>query len=129
MAGRVSTLSRAIVGALDHLVDQNTAPEGRGAAMNKKQRLLTIIALVAFALIGACHYLAWPPLVLYEQKWFFLTVWKELTYEEAQQQVHDRDLNFIFAARLLEQGGYTDSKGQVPGLTEKMTLATSPSLA
>ena len=28
--------------------------------MNRKQKVLTIIALVAFVVIGAGHYLAWP---------------------------------------------------------------------
>jgi len=79
--------------------------------MNEKQRVLTVIALVAFVVIGACHYLAWPPLHLYVYKAFPLTLWKELTYEEAQQEVHEQNLDSLFIARLLEQGGYTDSKG------------------
>ena len=29
--------------------------------MNRKQRVLTVIALVAFVAIGACAYLEWPP--------------------------------------------------------------------
>jgi hypothetical protein len=30
--------------------------------MNRKQRVLTIFALIAFVVIGWCHYLAWPPM-------------------------------------------------------------------
>ena len=33
--------------------------------MNKKQRVLTVIALIAFAVIGAFHYLQWPPVGFY----------------------------------------------------------------
>jgi hypothetical protein len=90
--------------------------------MNRTQKVLTVIALIAFVVIGAGHYLAWslswPPLLLYENRRVPLTVWKELTYQEAQQQIgvilisFAPDLKTTFVNRLQEQGGYTDSKGQ-----------------
>jgi hypothetical protein len=52
--------------------------------MNRKQRVLTVIALVAFVLIGACHYLAWPPLDLWKTHGLVVTEWEELTWEEAK---------------------------------------------
>jgi hypothetical protein len=73
--------------------------------MNKKQRVLTVIALVAFVVIGACRYLAWPLLLLYSYNWLPLTAWKELTYEEAQQQVPSKFLDLIFVGNLEKQGG------------------------
>jgi hypothetical protein len=97
--------------------------------MNRKQKVLTVIALIAFVLIGAGHYLAWPPLSLYGYRWVpYPPVWKELTFDEAEQhvpglphtgkpaqnlQVPDgTTLYQIFIIRLQEQGGYTDSEGQ-----------------
>jgi hypothetical protein len=81
--------------------------------MNRKQKVLTVIALIAFAVIGACHYLAWPPIVLYNYERFPLTVWKELTYQEAQEQhVAGKNLDLHFFAGLKQQGGYTDPQGK-----------------
>ncbi len=77
--------------------------------MNKNQRVLTLIALIAFVVIGVCHYLASPPLVSQTTR---STVWKELTYEQAQRQAPSRFLDLIFVGNLEKQGGYTDSKGQ-----------------
>lgn len=34
--------------------------------MNRKQKVLTIIALIAFVVIGACHYLPWPLVEFHE---------------------------------------------------------------
>ena len=39
---------------------------GQDAAMNRKQRVLTIIALIAFVVIGACHHLGWPPMEFHD---------------------------------------------------------------
>jgi hypothetical protein len=75
--------------------------------MNKKQRVLTIIALLAFVVTGVCHYLA-----LYDDVWVPLTIWKELTYEEAQKEAPNDFLDLIFVGNLEKQGGYIDSKGQ-----------------
>jgi hypothetical protein len=71
--------------------------------MNRKQRLLTVIALIAFVVIGACHYLAWPPLRLYGYKRVPLTVWKELTYEFPEEifRVHTRQLTEAADSRQL----------------------------
>jgi hypothetical protein len=35
--------------------------------MNRKQKVLTVIALIAFVVIGVCHYLGSPPVIFY--KW------------------------------------------------------------
>jgi hypothetical protein len=75
--------------------------------MNRKQKVLTIIALIAFVVIGSGHNLAWPLLVLHEDRDVPYTVWEEVTYDAAPQNVRQ-----AFVDRLLEQGGYTDSKGQ-----------------
>lgn len=81
--------------------------------MNKKQRVLTVIALITFVIIGAFHYLQWPPIVLYYYDWVPLNVWKELTYQEAKKQdVGDIFFDLDFVARLKQQGGYTDSQGK-----------------
>jgi hypothetical protein len=81
--------------------------------MNRKQRVLTIWALIAFVVIGACHYLRWPPLVLYETKWVSYTLWEERTYEEARLKEPDNKfLDLIFIGNLEKQGGYTDAKGE-----------------
>ena len=71
--------------------------------MNKKQRVLTVTALIAFMVIGACHYLDWG---LYQSE--PVTEWEELTYEQTHLIISKGE----FAKRLLDQGGYTDSKGQ-----------------
>jgi hypothetical protein len=77
--------------------------------MNRKQRVLTVIALVAFVVIGACHYVDWG---FHSFRSVFHTHWKELTYKEAQQEVPDKDFKRTFNDRLLGQGGYTDANGQ-----------------
>lgn len=71
--------------------------------MNKKQKVLTVIALIAFIVIGAGHYLDWG---LYRSE--PITEWEEVTYEQAHLVISKAE----FAKRLLDQGGYTDSKGQ-----------------
>jgi hypothetical protein len=49
--------------------------------LNRKQKVLTVIALIAFVVIGASHYLDCG---FYQRE--PVTEWKELTYAEAQQQ-------------------------------------------
>jgi hypothetical protein len=54
--------------------------------MNKSQRVLTIIALAVFVVIGACHYLAWPPILFYDSvKVVDHTEWKHLTGDEIKR--------------------------------------------
>ena len=51
--------------------------------MNRKQKVLTVIALVAFVVIGACHYLAWIPHQDYSAgKYREETTWRVLSWEE-----------------------------------------------
>jgi hypothetical protein len=51
--------------------------------MNRKQKVLTVFALIAFAVIGECHYLAWIPHEDYSAgKYREETTWRMLTYEE-----------------------------------------------
>ena len=52
--------------------------------MNRKQKVLTVIALIAFVVIGVCHYLAWPPIVFHVTQSVPYTEWKQLTYDEAK---------------------------------------------
>jgi len=79
--------------------------------MNRKQKMLTMIALIAFVVIGACHYLDWG---FQHTEPATYTFWKELTYKEAQQEVSliKDGLERTFNDRLLAEGGYTDAKGQ-----------------
>ena len=48
--------------------------------MNKKQRVLTICALIAFVVISAGHYLALPPLVTKTTQFHVEHIWKPHTY-------------------------------------------------
>jgi hypothetical protein len=48
--------------------------------MNKKQRMLTICALIAFVVVGAGHYLASPPLVTKTTQFHVEHIWKPHTY-------------------------------------------------
>jgi hypothetical protein len=71
--------------------------------MNRKQKVLTIIALIAFVVIGACHYLDcgfYQPEPVYP--------WREYTHQQSSHRISGAE----FVKRLLDQGGYTDSKGQ-----------------
>ena len=54
--------------------------------MNRKQRVLTVIALIAFAVIGALHYLGWPTITFFRDNSIPYTVWEETTWAEANQK-------------------------------------------
>jgi hypothetical protein len=54
--------------------------------MNRKQRVLTVIALIAFAVIGAFHYLDWPPITFFREHTIPYTAWEETTWAEANQK-------------------------------------------
>jgi hypothetical protein len=56
--------------------------------MNRKQKVLTVIALIAFVIIGAFHYLRWPPLHLvnYEIKKRVVN-WELLDWQKAKEQI------------------------------------------
>jgi len=54
-------------------------------AMNRKQKVLTVIALIAFTVIGACHYLAWIPHEDYSAgKYREETAWRVENFEEGK---------------------------------------------
>ena len=52
--------------------------------MNRKQRVLTILALVAFVVIGALHYVQWPRIVLFQHEAIPYTEWEETTWAEVK---------------------------------------------
>jgi hypothetical protein len=75
--------------------------------MNRKQKVLTIIALIAFVVIGLCHYLAWAPIVFRISESVPYTEWKQVTYHKAKQ-IHDsKYFDVIFLGSVIQQGGYT----------------------
>jgi hypothetical protein len=93
------------------------------AAMNRKQKVLTIIALIAFVMIGACHYLAWIPHQDYSAgKYREETTWRMVTYQEGQSgnappeaTVHDGYLQVPTTRRInipdyYSTLGFVDSK-------------------
>ena len=88
--------------------------------MNKKQRVLTVIALIAFLLIGACHYLRWPPLHLISYKTNKRIVnWELLDWQKAKEQIErneekwfsDDNFDSAFAHVATFTGGYVDVYG------------------
>jgi hypothetical protein len=54
--------------------------------MNRKQKVLTVIALIAFVVIGAFHYLGWPTITFFRENTIPYTVWEETTWAEANQK-------------------------------------------
>ena len=52
--------------------------------MNKKHKVLTILALIAFVMIGACHYLQWPPISLFRMAWIPSIEWEEHSWKEVK---------------------------------------------
>ncbi|SRR6266481_6656094 len=80
--------------------------------MNRKQKVLTVIALVAFVVIGWCNYLGWPPIHLFDHdfvpfdddKWSAERNAWERDYEERGYK-EDDTLKRRFAALLDSRHG------------------------
>jgi hypothetical protein len=84
--------------------------------MNGKQRVLTVIALIAFVVIGAFHYLEWPPIMLFGQRLIPYTRWEELTWKEAASKTNYRYVTGnpmlpYFQGAIKRQLAYEESMG------------------
>jgi hypothetical protein len=105
--------------ALSDLVSQ-IAGKCDQLEMNRKQKGLTVIALIAFVIVGAFHYLGWPPLHLidYETKKRIVN-WELLDWQKAKVQMQrneekwfsDDAFDLAFAHTATYTHGYVDVVG------------------